>query len=596
MPHLHGVFWLNEKEIQSCRNSEGDYIDENVIELIDKWVSCTLDPQDEKVYNLVKEVNVHHHTKSCQKGKSIGCRFNFPRFPSNKTIIAHPISPDLSETEQKQKLKKSKEILKTVKTKLEEISNEEIEEIEDSLDLFLNALDITKEDYEEALGISEKGKVVILKRTLSERFVNNYNREFLLAWKANLDIQFCYDGYAVVTYITDYLTKADAGVTQALQKSLRGSKNCSDLERLNNVKRAYFTHRQVSAAEAVYRLNQGMHLSQSNVKTRFVATGFEENRSSFFQKIKDTNDDEIENEGENDGDFDDNAKIDNNGNAKVFTLPGREGQFKKVQTIHRKYADRPDPLKNICLAQFATSYDFSAKPKEDIIFEDGASHIKGSLKFFGFDDRLPKFVQLKSGGYMKLRSSPFILRIHSSKKKQPDEGKYSELLLYFPWQSENELRKSFNLTYNDNYEIIKKNKQQIYPNSKMVDDMRDLLDNTNNVRPQHLLETLDAFGEQENLDNEDILESLDTSVLPEEDPVSVNVKPNGLLFKKIEIDEEDTMLQTARSLSFEQRIVFDQVIKFCKEVLRLSKGAPIKIFPPNVIVTGNLQTFRAIFF
>ena len=78
MPHLHGVFWLNEREIQSCKNSDGEYINEKVVELIENWILCSLDPQDEIVYNLVKDVNVHHHTKSCQKGKTVGCRFNFP--------------------------------------------------------------------------------------------------------------------------------------------------------------------------------------------------------------------------------------------------------------------------------------------------------------------------------------------------------------------------------------------------------------------------------------------------------------------------------------------------------------------------------------
>merc|ERR1712008_335191 len=117
------------------------------------------------------------------------------------------------------------------------------------------------------------GKVVVLKRTLLERNVNNYNKEFLWAWKANMDLQFCYDSFAVVTYITDYLTKSDAGLTRALKDALNESKGCNDLERLNKVKRAHFTNRQVSVAEATYRLTSGMNLKKSNVKSRFVATG-----------------------------------------------------------------------------------------------------------------------------------------------------------------------------------------------------------------------------------------------------------------------------------------------------------------------------------
>ena len=72
-------------------------------------------------------------------------------------------------------------------------------------------INITYDSYKNALQISEKGQTVVLKRKLSERNVNNYNPLYMLAWRANMDIQFCNDNYAIVTYITDYITKADAG-------------------------------------------------------------------------------------------------------------------------------------------------------------------------------------------------------------------------------------------------------------------------------------------------------------------------------------------------------------------------------------------------
>ena len=266
MPHLHGVFWLNKEEIDYCKNSDGEYIDDKVTDLIDKWVSCSLNTQDDRLDSLVKEVNVHRHTPSCGKGRSVGCRFHFPKLPSRKTLIAHPISPDLPEEERRKILSKSRKILNKVKERLEEMSNDDIEMIGNNLDNFLSELDISLEDYEKALGVSENGKVVILKRTLNERMVNNYNKEFILAWRANIDIQFCYDGYAVVSYITDYFCKPDAGVTKAIRNAMKESKGCDNLERLNKVKRAYFTHRQVSAAEAVYRLIPGLSLKASNLK------------------------------------------------------------------------------------------------------------------------------------------------------------------------------------------------------------------------------------------------------------------------------------------------------------------------------------------
>ena len=73
-------------------------------------------------------------------------------------------------------------------------------------------------EYHDALGISERGKTVILKRKPNEMWVNNYNPHFIKAWQANMDIQFCMDSYAIITYITDYLTKGDAGLTKGNQK------------------------------------------------------------------------------------------------------------------------------------------------------------------------------------------------------------------------------------------------------------------------------------------------------------------------------------------------------------------------------------------
>ena len=98
---------------------------------------------------------------------------------------------------------------------------------------------------------------------------------------------------------------------------------------------------------------------------------------------------------------------------------------------------------------------------------------------------------------------------------------------------------------------------------------------------------IDPAGEQENLDDQELQEPLDTSEVPQEEPDPINVKSVGLLFRKIEVQEHDLLLDMARSLSFEQRIVFDQIIRFCKAVLRSKKGARLRIDPPNMIVTGK---------
>ena len=290
LPHLHGVFWLNEIAVKKYKDEKGDFMD-NVTELIDKWVSCSLETGNPQLNDLVKEVNVHNHTKSCQKG-SMGCRFSFPRLPSDETLIAHPIPDEELESQDpvvkdqaKLKLHNSKQILKKVKEKLTELTDEEIEAFGNDLNALLEKLEIDKKDYHDALRISQRGKTVVLKRKLNERRVNNYNPHMLMAWQANMDIQFCLDNYAVVTYITDYMTKGDAGLTRELRKALLETKGCNDWETLNYLKMVYFKHKQVSVAEATYRLINGLCLKKSNITCTYIGTGFPKNRSTFLNQL-----------------------------------------------------------------------------------------------------------------------------------------------------------------------------------------------------------------------------------------------------------------------------------------------------------------------
>ena len=65
----------------------------------------------------------------------------------------------------KEQLKEYKDILNKVKEYLENLTEETIEtELHNDLDLFLQKLNISREKYEAALSISERGKVVILTR------------------------------------------------------------------------------------------------------------------------------------------------------------------------------------------------------------------------------------------------------------------------------------------------------------------------------------------------------------------------------------------------------------------------------------------------
>jgi hypothetical protein len=201
-------------------------------------MSCPLDTGHDELNKLVSEVNVHSHTSSCQRG-TLACRFNFPKLPSDETLIASPLPTDLSEEERDTILSESKAILAVVKEKLDikNLTDEDIDKkYKNDLKSFLKDLDIDYEAYKKAIRISERGQMVVLKRTLKERNVNNFNKEWMLAWRANLDLQFCYDGFAVVTYLTDYFSKADAGVTAALKKGFTETKGWNDFQIVQSFK------------------------------------------------------------------------------------------------------------------------------------------------------------------------------------------------------------------------------------------------------------------------------------------------------------------------------------------------------------------------
>ena len=218
----------------------------------------------------------------------------------------------------------------------------------------------------------------------------------------------------------------------------------------------------------------------------------------------------------------------------------------------------------------------------------------GDLKVFMTKEPMPKYIKLEeSGTHMALKTRPVILRIHASKKKEYLEGIYSELLLYLPWRNESELEEGngqecVNL-FNTNATIIEKNKTSIFPNAKMIDAMMELLDSPEGTWPIHLGDNIDPNAQQENEDDEVELQQtnpLDTSELPPEaDSKRDKKKPDGSPYKPIPMCTQDEMMQKARSLSYNQRIVFDKIVTFSKSVIRAEKGNdPMSILPPPLLM------------
>lgn len=87
---------------------------------------------------------------------------------------------------------------------------------------------MTYDEYLLAVRSALERKQVFLKRRVSECRINNYNRDLLYCWQANMDIQYIIDPYACVSYIVSYISKGKRGLSNLLEQA------CQDAKSLNS--------------------------------------------------------------------------------------------------------------------------------------------------------------------------------------------------------------------------------------------------------------------------------------------------------------------------------------------------------------------------
>ena len=614
LPHIHGVAWI-EKEFLSSRGIKGNLMDNEkaAIALADELISCRLPDQEEKPLGpIVEEVQKHKHTKSCRKYNG-NCRYGFPKLPSPITLIAKPIEftqPNLTDDEKKLKKERAEDVLRAAKELLDNPDFEETMTIEE----FCEIIGTNLEEYVELLGISERGKVLIMKRECNARYINNYNPEMIVAWNANMDLQTVIDPYAVVSYIASYMNKDETQTTPFLREPLHASAGKTAKEKLRTLKEAYLTHCQVGASEAVYKILPNLKLKNSNIACVFVTTGFPKNRSKFFTRVKDDkvdsdDEDEIEEINE-EREKDEELEKQKPESSTKCTIEGREGKYKESITVIDRYVIRPTYLENMCMAQFAISYVFaSTVPKRIVFDENGISNEFSDQMMYHSNVKLPKYISLESSGLgkIRLRSFPAVMQIHSSKKKDGHEQQYSELLLYTAWRDErlfheDDANKCIK-KYHEKFEEIKQNKETIYPGEETML----LLENFDfeKNRPEHMFDMLDSQRQQENeedkivgvTDDPDFESFAYTGNLGQETKTDYETSK----YRKIALPEEEERNFLTRRLVPEQLDVLREVVGYYKDVVRSQKNGSQAIKRVRIIVqvhggagSGKSVTIRVV--
>ena len=169
---------------------------ENGIRFIDEIVTSSKGVDDSSLADLVVR-QLHSHSQTCEKKGQV--RFNFPQPPMRNTVILYPLDDEMSSDERAKQTKQ----FKTVSEKTNNMRNGE----DISFDELLGKLSVSEEDYLLAIRSSLVAPRVFLKRQPDELRVNKYNQACLLAWRANMDIQFVLDVHACAMYIVSYISK-----------------------------------------------------------------------------------------------------------------------------------------------------------------------------------------------------------------------------------------------------------------------------------------------------------------------------------------------------------------------------------------------------
>lgn len=267
---------------------------------------------------------LHKHSHTCKKGGRSRCRFGFPRPPLDVTEILSPLP-------------------KRIDPRLKSMAVKNFQDIEDKLNEygrgfkedipfcdFLDELDMTREEYIMALRSTIKRTAVFTRRSTNAIFVNNYNRNLLEAWGANIDVQFVLDTYACAKYCAGYMMKSDGGVSRLLntvsQEAKKGNLDVRD--KLKAFSKILITGTEISAQEAVAFL-LGYPNTDCSRSEKFVNTSDPDDRTVMLKSFK-----ELEEQDQNSTDVFQKGVLDD-------------------------YCRRPKELDEVCLADFATLYDYT---------------------------------------------------------------------------------------------------------------------------------------------------------------------------------------------------------------------------------------------
>ena len=532
-PHAHCVIWVKDAPKYDVDDND------KVCAFVDRYISCAIPSEEGKLKELVQLLQQHKHSSYCKRHNS--CRFSFPKPPSPNTLIAEPqLDPDV--------VKQAQTVLAKVHKVIADGHTDK------SLDEILVLASVTLDEYTEALEVSNKGNVVLLKREPSECMVNNYNGPVMLAWQANMDLQYVLNAYACIMYVASYIMKTDRAMGVLLKRVASEARTEELNSQIRKVGSAFLTHREVSAQEAVYRL-LSLPMKQLSRSVVFVDTNPKNERIAVLKDKK-----------------------------TLDQLPDDDTNIFQKSLIDR-YQHRPRRLQSMCLAEFAATYVTNYKHSDD-----------SECDVLPASDSETTSTQIKltdGFGKMNKRKREAVIRFRRyNKDAEPSNWYRAKLMLYYPWYNEQTDLLGDYSTYEEHYRHV--HSTVLANESKYSQADVDDVDIDENNPPEHLWsqiapcteenrsrflaegnEPLTEVSQEDLRDNANLMTSTTTASLHVQFESATN---------RQEIPP-DQYRQLLRELNTKQQQIVMFHRNWCKKaVIALKEGKPVE--PYHVFLSG----------
>ena len=180
-PHIHMMIWMKNTPRYGIQSNE------EICHFVDSLISCESGTANSDLNTHVINLQQHRyrHSHTCRKNNQNVCRFHFPRYVMPETVLLEPFD----ENERENLKVKYQADVERIKLLLDDANLYDLETFEQLLEVLGMSFDL----YLNAIKSTLNVPTIFLKRNTTDTRVNNYNPHLLLAWQANIDIQFVLD-------------------------------------------------------------------------------------------------------------------------------------------------------------------------------------------------------------------------------------------------------------------------------------------------------------------------------------------------------------------------------------------------------------------